>query len=112
MVSLTIYGWADSHSIVAVHGLGGTYDKTWTADNDSFWLKDFLPVDAAHVRIFSYGYDSSTFFSRGVTNIEDEALILMNRIYGVRSTPEQRLRPICFIGHSLGGIIIKKVRCK
>ncbi len=42
-------------SIVAVHGLDGHRDKTWTADNDVHWLRDLLPNTIPHARILCWG---------------------------------------------------------
>jgi alpha-beta hydrolase superfamily lysophospholipase len=62
------------------------------------------------VRTISYGYNSDTAFSKAVTNIEDEAAILLDRLSGARQSAEEQSRPIILIAHSLGGIIAKKVR--
>lgn len=65
-------------------------------------------------RIFSYGYPSETFFSRSVAGIRDFAVYLLNAIEnrlredargGINSS-----RPIIYICHSLGGIVLKQVR--
>ena len=61
-------------------------------------------------RVFSYGYDSSTAFSKAVTDITDEAAMLLDRIKGERKSQAERHRPIILIAHSLGGILVKKVR--
>jgi alpha-beta hydrolase superfamily lysophospholipase len=61
-------------------------------------------------RVFSYGYDSSTAFSKAVTDITDEAAMLLDRIKGERKSRSERHRPIILIAHSLGGILVKKVR--
>ncbi|KAF8529930.1 hypothetical protein BDD12DRAFT_767880, partial [Trichophaea hybrida] len=29
--------------IIAVHGLGGDWEKIWTDDDEALWLQDFLP---------------------------------------------------------------------
>jgi predicted alpha/beta hydrolase family esterase len=57
----------------------------------------------------SYGYNSRTAFSKAVTDIDDEAAMLLDRIDGERNTEVEKRRPIIFIAHSLGGIVVKKV---
>src|ERR1700722_8526613 len=97
-----------SHSIVAVHGLGGQWDTTWTDENGKLWLRDFLPLDLPRARIMSYGYNAYTAFSKAVTDISDVAASLLDRLDNERQ-PHERKRPVIFISHSLGGIIVKKV---
>ena len=46
-------------SIVAVHGLNGHREKTWTV-NEINWLRDFLPSDIPNARILTWGYDANT----------------------------------------------------
>ena len=48
------------NSIVAIHGLDGHREKTWTAANDTLWLRDLLPADLPNARVLSYGYDADT----------------------------------------------------
>jgi alpha-beta hydrolase superfamily lysophospholipase len=57
----------------------------------------------------SYGYDSRIVFSKAVTNITDEAKVLLDRLGGKRQAEGQKTRPIIFIAHSLGGVVVKKV---
>lgn len=47
-------------SIVAVHGLNGHRDKTWTVANGTHWLRDLLPADIPNARVFCWGYDANT----------------------------------------------------
>jgi len=61
-------------------------------------------------RVLSYGYDSDTAFSKAVTGIDDVAGMLLDRLTGDRQLPEEKSRPVLFIAHSLGGIVVKKVR--
>ncbi|KAF8526353.1 hypothetical protein BU17DRAFT_40795, partial [Hysterangium stoloniferum] len=46
--------------IVAVHGLDGHREASWTTDNGSLWLRDFFPQDVPATRILMYGYDAYT----------------------------------------------------
>jgi hypothetical protein len=68
-----------------------------------------LKDSGVNSRVFSYGYDSGTAFSKAVTDITDEAEMLLDRIKGERKSQAERHRPIIFIAHSLGGILVKKV---
>ncbi|XTI85857.1 hypothetical protein V2W45_1466673 [Cenococcum geophilum] len=70
--------------IIAVHGLNGHRDETWTAGNGVNWLRDLLPQDLPNARIMAWGYDANTYS---------------------RSRTSRRL--IIFVAHSLGGIIVK-----
>ncbi|CZR66344.1 uncharacterized protein PAC_16245 [Phialocephala subalpina] len=99
---------ADINSIIAVHGLGGNWKQTWTDENKALWLRDILPLQLPEARIMSYGYNSRTAFSKGITNINDEAEIFLSALNGKRQTKDQKTRPIIFIAHSLGGIVVKK----
>jgi hypothetical protein len=57
----------------------------------------------------SYGYNSRTAFSKAITDINDEAVMLLDRLDGERQSKDQKTRPIIFVSHSLGGIVVKKV---
>jgi hypothetical protein len=61
-------------SIIAVHGLDGHRDQSWTADsNKKMWLKDFLPLDIPNARIFTYGYNASTHGNPGIEFLDQHA---------------------------------------
>ena len=72
--------------------------------------REFLTPEYSLVttRIMSYGYDSSTAFSKSVADIEDHATILLDALNLERLIPSESKRPIMFIAHSLGGINLKK----
>ena len=97
--------------VVAVHGLMGDPFETWKHENGKMWLKDFLVEDMPSARIMTFGYDSAVALSKSVGKIEDNALSLLNQLGVERSPPNPAFwnkRPIAFVCHSLGGIIVKK----
>lgn len=107
---------------IAVHGLMGDYDETWTKTLKSGekvrWLRDMLPESIPTAWIFSYSYDAAVLFSKSKAKMEDYAMALVNQILVKRSgkdTAETKAlseRPLIFICHSLGGLVVKKVQFK
>ncbi|OCK95793.1 uncharacterized protein K441DRAFT_555462, partial [Cenococcum geophilum 1.58] len=74
-----------------------------------FWPKDLLPKDCPEARIMTWGYDTivTQGFSRPTTksNIFAHAKDLLYALDRERAES----RPIIFVCHSLGGIIVKEV---
>lgn len=112
----------DAVDIVAVHGLFGHYQNTWKPPNSAeFWLKDFLskllakPSDGQRPiksRVLSFGYDASLLFKTSNVDVEQAARQLIAKIHSKRPTDALKARPIVFIAHSLGGIVVKQVSCQ
>lgn len=72
------------------------------------WLRDFLPQQIPHARIMSFGYDSVLLFSKSTSDVGTFAEQLLESLLSRRmNVPDTR--PIIFICHSLGGIVVKKV---
>ncbi|KAG8779610.1 hypothetical protein FRC16_003375 [Serendipita sp. 398] len=97
-------------SIVAIHGLDGHREQTWTAENGVVWLRDLLPDDIPNARVLSYGYDADTrSFTRTSTHtIFRHAEAFAENLSQLRRMADPK-RPIIFLAHSLGGIILKKM---
>ncbi|CAI0655160.1 unnamed protein product [Colletotrichum noveboracense] len=95
--------------IVAVHGLNGHREHTWTASGGKHWLRDFLPTDLPDVRVLCWGYDSNTHSTSGVScqYLYDHAQELVADLSRKREVTKSRERPIIFVAHSLGGIVVK-----
>lgn len=99
---------AAAFDIVFVHGLGGHPVATWThPDNDAFWPR-WLAERYPAVNVYTAGYESSIFTSLlkgdGAT-LNDRASTLLDLL----STRETAGRPVLFITHSLGGLLVKQV---
>jgi hypothetical protein len=101
----------DAIDIVALHGLNGHWNRTWQATNSAaMWLRDFLPQQIPRARIMSFGYDSLV-LSKSVANVGIFAEQLLEALMAQRNgLAYLQSRPIIFVCHSLGGIVVKKVR--
>ncbi|KAL8744866.1 MAG: hypothetical protein Q9190_002940 [Brigantiaea leucoxantha] len=95
--------------IIAVHGLNGHWEKTWSTDLGVFWLRDLLPKAIPNARILSYGYDARTHGSTPASKqyIWQHAHGLVSDLAHFREETETVHRPIIFIAHSLGGLVVK-----
>ncbi|KAF8857512.1 hypothetical protein BDZ45DRAFT_652705 [Acephala macrosclerotiorum] len=100
--------------IVAVHGLNGHREETWEAKVDNktvSWLADvdMLPKKIPNARILVWGYDAEThskdYLSRAY--LYQHGSQLVGDLSDHRRYDGTEKRPIIFIGHSLGGIVIK-----
>ncbi|KAH0608276.1 uncharacterized protein H6S33_002328 [Morchella sextelata] len=99
----------DIVDIVAVTGLAGHAYGSWKSrKTQKMWLQDFLPIepDIRRVRIMTYGYNTKL-----IENTVDDGMVdyrrhFIQQLTNSRDSPEKKSRPIIFIGHSLGGILI------
>ena len=95
--------------VVAVHGLQGDLYQTWTHENGTMWLESILPDKIPYARIMTFGYNSAIAFSSSEAMLEDKSMELINRLSMKRSSVGNgSTRPIVFVCHSLGGILVKK----
>lgn len=124
--------------IVAVHGLNGDAFTTWTSDKGNIcWLKhpDLLPKYMPNARILTWGYNANVTSLKGRSTSSDRVLQHAQTLVadlqadravrcfffnvkhrrgrkGARLTASQlegaESRPIIFLCHSLGGIVVKR----
>ncbi|KAI9851959.1 MAG: hypothetical protein M1838_002248 [Thelocarpon superellum] len=100
--------------IVLVHGLNGHPQTTWTAKNGVFWPTQLLPKTLGNVRarILVYGYNADVYAFGGKSATADyilqHAQTLVFNLDSERYTEDASDRPIIFVAHSLGGILVKK----
>ncbi|EJP61155.1 peptidase C14 [Beauveria bassiana ARSEF 2860] len=109
--------------IIAVPGLGAHPYHTWEArktqapdaaecktaqSSKIHLLKDLLAHDFPDARIWNFAHESNWLIDAPVKTTEEIGKCLLKEIRDKRSSPHL---PIIFIGHSLGGIIIKQALC-
>ncbi|KAI9787480.1 MAG: hypothetical protein M1839_000009 [Geoglossum umbratile] len=94
--------------IVAIHGLNGDPTRTWTTSKGAFWLKDFLPLDVPGARVMNFGYNATAAFGNSIADFEDHARSLLTSLDDARQRANEKRRPLIFVAHSLGGIIVKQ----
>ncbi|KAK4164656.1 putative kinesin light chain, partial [Cladorrhinum sp. PSN259] len=96
--------------VVAVHGLNfkGSVNhaqETWMK-GDKLWLKDFLPASLPRpARVMLFAYNSSPAIEASAIKLDDHAKKLLHWLHLER---EDEQRPIVFICHSLGGLVVKQ----
>ena len=101
---------------VFVHGLRGGSRKTWskTESPAHFWPKEWLPLEPGfkNVRIHSFGYNSDWGERKSSSlTIHDFGQALLGDMQNSPSITgaDNKGTPLVMIGHSMGGIIIKKM---
>ncbi|KAI9704499.1 MAG: hypothetical protein M1820_005573 [Bogoriella megaspora] len=95
--------------IIAVTGLAGHALNSW-ANGLQVWLRDYLPKSLSDARInpriLVFGYNSQIVQARGRSILDDHVGDFKEKLVNVRDNV--LCRPIIFIGHSLGCLLIKK----
>lgn len=95
--------------VIAVTGLGGhALGSFRSADGVSVWLRDFAPEDVPRARIITYGYNTTVVDSESNEGVHDLASTLLDRLVSFRRNTETQQRPLCFVCHSLGGVVLKE----
>ncbi|KAM6504800.1 hypothetical protein FSOLCH5_015290 [Fusarium solani] len=93
--------------IIAITGLDGHPYGSWRGKGNlgRMWLRDFLSKDLPCCRTMIYGYNSKL-SSHGIDTILDYGRELIEELKKVRNSEELRRRPLFFVAHSFGGIIL------
>ncbi|KAK8139498.1 hypothetical protein PG984_002878 [Apiospora sp. TS-2023a] len=96
--------------IVFIHGLDGHWRASFTQDN-VFWPSQYLPHDVEDIRILLFGYDARVISKSPISKtVYNHAEALVGDLVRLRRESKTEKRPIIFIAHSLGGIVLKSVR--
>lgn len=81
--------------------------------NDVFWPLDFLPQSCPNARIFTWGYHTLVVDKKPLRlqgDIFAHASEFLFELATARAAFGAQARPLVFIAHSTGGIILKEVR--
>lgn len=103
----------DKIDCIVVSGLSSHPFGSWKHRGGQFmWLVDDADGFPLNVRVLLYGYDSTLFGSKSFQDIEHMGQRLATQIVGIRpltgSSPSDQPRPLVFIAHSLGGLVVKE----
>ena len=98
---------------IFVHGLRGGSIKTWRKYDAPgyFWPKEWFHIDTdlSSVRTSTFGYQSDWLSRRdSVLNVHDFGRKLLGELQTSSFLRRSRDTPIVLIGHSMGGLVIKK----
>lgn len=94
--------------IVAVHGVNGHYLKSFTDSTGCCWLRQLLPEDFPRCRVFSYDYGADMFPKVAMRTMSDLSSDFCEDLLS-RAGRGEKSRPLVFIGHNLGGLLIKRL---
>ncbi|CAP65885.1 uncharacterized protein PODANS_5_10920, partial [Podospora anserina S mat+] len=112
--------------LIFVAGLGGHYLETWKHKDEygkvTIWPRDLLGLKhcgVENVRVWSFHYNTTLRGASDATKVTDHAhelldLLMMKLTGDLFPVPgpdgrwEFQLNPIIFVGHSLGGMLIKR----
>lgn len=75
------------------------------------WPQQLLPRKIPNSRIFTWGYPVKfrDIAQASSATISQHAANLLSNLADARNSPEEKVRPLVFIAHSLGGIVVKRV---
>ncbi|PYH87499.1 hypothetical protein BO71DRAFT_445878, partial [Aspergillus ellipticus CBS 707.79] len=97
--------------IIFVHGFKASEEEpVWTSSATSaFWPDKFLPGKVPEARIFSYEYECplDKFWNIDDDMITVESNEMLEMVMDQRSEPDKQKRPVIFIAHCLGGLIVE-----
>lgn len=91
--------------VIFVHGLSGDANATWQCPTDNVFWPKWLHDENSDIAIYTFGYSASIFakWAKKEMDIFERAANTLEIMAGMGLGQ----RPIAFISHSLGGILVK-----
>ena len=97
---------------MAIHGIYENGSQTWThPQTNILWLRDLLPPELSHARVLAYHYNIEGLWSSSENHRERIVSFSTNLIAELvadRQLANAVERPIIFICHGFGGIVLEK----
>ncbi|KAI0896566.1 hypothetical protein F4806DRAFT_508444 [Annulohypoxylon nitens] len=99
-----------SADCIVISGLASHPFGSWQPKGQSktfMWIRDALPRSLPHLRPILYGYNSELLKSHSFQSTFDLAVALIKQLQA-NGWESPMCRPLAFLAHSLGGIILKQ----
>jgi protein SERAC1 len=106
-----IAGGAGDADVIFVHGITGNPITTWTsagaAEPEGDYWPNWLAADLPHLNLYTLGYPASLFaqWAKKEMNLYERAKHTLELLAGY----EFGKRPLIFVCHSLGGLLVKQL---
>ncbi|KAI1111686.1 hypothetical protein F5Y14DRAFT_464353 [Nemania sp. NC0429] len=101
-------------NVVFVHGYLPSSKNTWSHESFQFaWPEKYLPESEARAHVFFWSHQIELTDFSSLNNVHELGKSLLDyvaaKVYSGRSDSPSELRskPLVFVGHSLGGLVIK-----
>lgn len=99
---------AKAVDIIGIHNFSGSPNDTWKTEEGTFWLRDLLPRDFKHARIFSFGFEPLDVLSDPSKNFGYMAGDIFKSIVDVRNDIPSS-RPLIILCNGLGALLVGEV---
>ena len=92
--------------VIFIHGLDGHAEKTWVNNDNEFW-PSWFETEFESIAVWTIGYDAtSTAWKSDNMPMNERGLNLLEKL---NTTDNIGTRPLIFVVHSMGGLILKYI---